>query len=100
LEGGSKMFNRQPYASQPPELEEIRLTGPSVPSVSCCCPASPVVKAIMPSTASRRHSVDLWLCGHHYRASVAALAKAGARVENLTVLPADRPLTDRAGLPA
>lgn len=94
------MFNRQPSASQPPELEEIKFTGFSVPSISCCCPASPVVKVIMPPTAGRRHSVDLWLCGHHYRASVAALAKAGAKVEELTVTAAGSPLTDRAGLPA
>ncbi len=93
------MSNRQPYASQPPELEEIRFTGLSGPSRSCCCAASPVVKVIMPPTAGRKHSVDLWLCGHHYRASVAALTKAGAVVTELTATQAGRPLTERAGLP-
>jgi hypothetical protein len=100
LEGGRKMFRRDPHPSQTPELEELRFIDPSVPPRSCCCPASPVVKVIMPPTAGRRHSVDLWLCGHHYRASVAALAKARARVEERTEMTAARPLTDRAHLPA
>ncbi len=50
---------------------------------ACCCPAQPVVRVIMPPTPQRRHSVDLLLCGHHYRVSRQALAAAGARVENL-----------------
>jgi len=50
---------------------------------ACCCPAYPVVRVIMPSTSERRHSVDLLLCGHHYRVSRQALAAAGARIENL-----------------
>jgi hypothetical protein len=50
---------------------------------ACCCPAQPVVRVIMPPTAERRHSVDLLLCGHHYRVSRQALAAAHARVENL-----------------
>ena len=37
----------------------------------------------MPATATRPHPVDLWLCGHHYRASRAALAEAGAAVQTL-----------------
>jgi hypothetical protein len=38
----------------------------------------------MPATASRPRPVDLWLCGHHYRASRAALKSAGAQVCQLT----------------
>jgi hypothetical protein len=49
-------------------------------SRACCCPATPVVTVIMPPTAARRHPVDLLLCGHHYRASQAALHAAGATV--------------------
>jgi hypothetical protein len=94
------MFRRDPQAVEAPALEEPRFTDPSVPSRSCCCPARPAVKVIMPPAAGRRHSVDLWLCGHHYRASVVALLKAGARIEDLTVMTADRPQADRAGLPA
>jgi hypothetical protein len=37
----------------------------------------------MPPTSERRHSVDLLLCGHHYRISRQALAAAGARIEDL-----------------
>ena len=37
----------------------------------------------MPASAARPHPVDLWLCGHHYRVSQAALAEAGAAVQTL-----------------
>jgi hypothetical protein len=50
---------------------------------ACCCPAQPVVRVIMPATPERRHSVDLLLCGHHYRVSRQALAAVHARVEDL-----------------
>ena len=50
---------------------------------ACCCPAFPVVRSIMPPTAERRHSIDLPLCGHHYRVSRQALAAAGARIKDL-----------------
>jgi len=94
------MFRKDAYEGEAPQLEQIRFAGPSVPSRSCCCLARPAVKVIMPPTADRMHPVDLWLCGHHYRASLAALVKAGARVEDLTVMTADPPRNDRAGLPA
>jgi len=94
------MFRSDQQAVEARPLEELRFAGPSVPSRSCCCPARPVVKVIMPPAADRRHSVDLWLCGHHYRTSAAALLKARARVEDLTIMTAARPQTDHAGLPA
>ena len=47
---------------------------------ACCCPARPVVTAIMPPAPGRPHPVDLLLCGHHFRVSQAALAAAGAAV--------------------
>jgi hypothetical protein len=37
----------------------------------------------LPPTSQRRHSVELLLCGHHYRVSRQALAAARARIENL-----------------
>jgi len=37
----------------------------------------------MPSTPARPRETDLLLCGHHYRASRAALAAAGAVVRAL-----------------
>jgi len=57
------------------------------------------VKVIMPPAAGRAHPVDLWLCGHHYRASVAALLASGATVEDL-IVTADRPQEARADIPA
>lgn len=68
-------------------------TDPSVPARACCCPARPVVKVFVP-LASGMRMVDLWLCGHHYRASQAALNAAGAVAEELDV-PADRSRHDR-----
>jgi hypothetical protein len=56
---------------------------PAVAARSCCCPARPLVKVILPASAARPHPVDLWLCGHHYRVSQAALAEAGAAVQTL-----------------
>ncbi len=47
---------------------------------ACCCPARPVVRAVMPATARRQEPVDLLLCGHHYRAGQTALRAAGAAV--------------------
>jgi hypothetical protein len=38
----------------------------------------PVVRVAMPVTEQRPDSVGLFLCGHHYRTSRAALAEAGA----------------------
>jgi hypothetical protein len=57
------------------------------------------VKVIIPPAAGRTHPVDLWLCRHHYRVSLATLLEAGARVEDLT-MTADRPQADRVSLPA
>jgi hypothetical protein len=59
-------------------------TDPDIPSRACCCPGRPVVKVILPPAPGRPHPVDLWLCGHHYRASCAALLAANAEVEDLT----------------
>jgi hypothetical protein len=42
-----------------------------------------MVQVVMPPTPARPHQTDLMLCGHHYRASRAALAAAGAVVRAL-----------------
>jgi len=54
-----------------------------------------MVKVMMPPVPGRAHPVDLWLCGHHYRASLASLLAAGAIVEDLT-LTDDQSQADRA----
>jgi hypothetical protein len=46
----------------------------------------------MPPAADRAHPVDLWLCGHHYHASLAALLRAGANVADLTTTTDGPPL--------
>jgi hypothetical protein len=71
-------------APEVPPLKESIFTDPAIPSRACCCPARPVVRVIMPPAANRANPVDLWLCGHHYRASLEALRAAGAIVEDLT----------------
>jgi hypothetical protein len=72
-----------------PPLKESIFTDPAIPSRACCCAARPVVRVIMPPAAGRADPVDLWLCGHHFRASRGALCAAGAIVEDLTG-PADQ----------
>jgi hypothetical protein len=58
-----------------------------------------MVKVLMPATKARPHSVDLWLCGHHWRVSVKALTGAGATVIVVTapgLAPAGQLLRQRA----
>jgi hypothetical protein len=50
---------------------------------ACCCVARAVVRVVMPPTADRPHETELLLCGHHYRASRAALSAAHASVHEL-----------------
>lgn len=47
---------------------------------ACCCTAPPAVMAVMPPADGRQSATDLLLCGHHYRASKAALTTAGATI--------------------
>jgi hypothetical protein len=88
------MFGRH-QAHGVPAPERLSYIDPSVPSRACCCPARPVVKVIMPPTPERPRPVDLWLCGHHYRASLVALQIAGARIEDFGP-PPDQLDADRA----
>ncbi len=48
---------------------------------ACCCPARPLVVAVIPPAAGRPHPTDLLLCGHHCRACRNALQAAGAVVQ-------------------
>jgi len=95
-----------PRGDPPPGRTDDELPGPGSPiapsSRACCCPATPAFTVIMPPTAGRRHPVDLLLCGHHYRASQAALRAAGATVyDSAGVVVAPGPHWDpAAGEPA
>jgi len=51
---------------------------PPLADRSCCCPARPVVKVLIPLSSARPYTVDLLPCGHHYLASQAALAAVNA----------------------
>ncbi len=54
---------------------------------ACCCPARPVVRVVMPPTATRPHRTELLLCGHHYRVSRRALATVNATATELPGVP-------------
>lgn len=58
-------------------------------SRACCCPARPVVRVVMPPSATRPHDTDLLLCGHHVRVSRAALRRAHATIRVLDGLSGD-----------
>ena len=64
----------------PPSRPELR---------ACCCPGPPVVRVIMPASATRPRPVDLLLCGHHYRVSLAAVMAAHGTIEVLPGRSAD-----------
>ena len=47
---------------------------------ACCCPARPLVVAVISPAAGRPHPTDLLLCGYHCRACRDAVQAAGAAV--------------------
>ena len=71
-------FPDDPMAGTPPEDQADWHRPPALGDHACCCPARPVVRVLIPPASARPHSVDLLLCGHHYRTSRAVLAAAGA----------------------
>ena len=72
-----------PESGAPPQDDILPDSSVWLEDRACCCPGQPVVRVIMPPTPERRNSVDLLLCGHHYRVSRQALAAARARIENM-----------------
>ena len=72
-----------PESGAPPQDDILPDSSVWLEDRACCCPGQPVVRAVMPPARGRRHSVDLLLCGHHYRVSRPALVAARARIENL-----------------
>jgi hypothetical protein len=59
---------------------------------ACCCSAPPAVRVVFVHASPAVHSVDLLMCGHHYRQSAAKLADIGAMIFDRKgyLLPADR----------
>jgi hypothetical protein len=68
--------------SRPPDPHQLTVRAHQEDR-ACCCPAQPVVRAIMPPTPQRAYPVDLLLCGHHYRVSRQALIGAGASIYDM-----------------
>ena len=73
----------QGHSRQLTGAPELADSPASYPDRACCCPARPLVKVILPASDTRP-PVDLWLCGHHWRASRAALAGTGAVAYDLS----------------
>jgi hypothetical protein len=81
------LVRESPACSEPADRQRPAADAPAIDwqafrtaSRACCCPARPVVVAVMPPAPGRDHPTDLLLCGHHYRVSLAALSRAGAAV--------------------
>jgi hypothetical protein len=91
---------RQPSGQQRPQAPLPAWAGPAVSftrqvnwraarraSRACCCPARPVIIAVVPPSTGRVHAVDVLLCAHHYRRSRTALAATGAALLHISGLP-------------
>ena len=72
-----------------PSAAAERIPAPAPEFRACCCPGRPVVRVIMPASASRPRAVDLLLCGHHYRVLQAAVTAAHGTIEVLPGRSAD-----------
>jgi hypothetical protein len=76
-----RWWPRRTAAAREQLIAELERAVPlDVAARACCCPARPVVTVVMPPAPSRPHSVELLLCGHHFRVSQASLQAAGADV--------------------
>lgn len=82
-----KPSGASPPWPQQPERENLSWPVPRYSRRACCCSARPTVVAMIPPANGRREPTDLLLCGHHYRASKAALEAAGATLLDLRGYP-------------
>ncbi len=55
---------------------------------SCCCPAEPVVRVVLPPAGARTGETDLLFCAHHFRACRAGLEAVRAGVFDSSGAPA------------
>jgi hypothetical protein len=55
---------------------------------SCCCPAEPVVRVVLPPAGARTGETDLLFCAHHFRACRAGLEAVRASVFDSSGAPA------------
>ncbi len=66
--------------ARPPAGRQPRRTAIEPYERSCCCSAPPIVRAVFVASSPAVHSVDLLLCGHHYRVSAATLSSMAAMI--------------------
>jgi len=67
---------------------------------SCCCPAEPVVRVVLPPAGSRVTETDLLFCAHHFRGCRTGLGSVRARVFDSSGAPATDTRTLFAATPA
>ena len=92
----ARLTGRNKPAERP--RDERTHSPPQVPALAdraCCCPAKPVVVAVMPTAGHDEQPVDLHLCAHHYRLSRRALAGADAVVFDGAGMPVAEPGPNR-----
>lgn len=66
--------------ARPPVGSRPRRTAIEPYERACCCSAPPIVRAVFVANSPAVHSVDLLLCGHHYRVSASKLSSMAAMV--------------------
>ena len=81
------------YREVPPELQRVRGPYPIAADITAYVKhaAQPVVRVLIPPTPARSYPADLLLCGHHYRAALAAadavaIDEAGSALESASAL--------------
>jgi hypothetical protein len=87
---GGRLSRTTRTASELPDTAEPAVVGTTTPRYgdrACCCAAQPAAVAVMPPATGRPAETELLLCGHHYRASKAALTAASARFLDLAGHP-------------
>jgi hypothetical protein len=81
--GRARRKAAEPAVEQPAqEPEPVAVFTPAArhSDRACCCAALPAVIAMLPPSAGRASATDVLLCGHHYRASLPALAARKATI--------------------
>jgi hypothetical protein len=87
------MFKGRRAGAQPSVLHDDLIASQAAVQLgrSCCCPARPVVRVMIPPGDKCQRWADLLLCGHHYRVSLQALLDAKAEITELTAPGAGHP---------
>lgn len=73
MTSGGKILRRGPRVDDPEGMS----------TRADCCSARATYRVVLPATPDRDRPAELLLCGHHLRASRAALEARGAQVHDL-----------------